>query len=58
MGHPPDEVWRMTPKRIDAMMFVARKRVNKQRLEELAVALHAKTDDQKAVTKFVKELNS
>jgi hypothetical protein len=47
----------MTPKRIEAMLFVARKRLNKQRLEELTVAQYARVDDQKAVSKFVRDLN-
>ncbi len=47
----------MTPKQIDSMLFVARKRLNKQRLEELAVAQHGRSDDQKSLAKFVRDLN-
>jgi hypothetical protein len=57
LGHPPDEVWRMTPKRIDAMLFIARKRRNMEQLEELTVLQHARTDDKKTLSKFVRDLN-
>lgn len=56
MGHPPAEVWRMTPKRIEAMLFVARKRINAERLEELTTAQMARTSDEKTLNKFVRDL--
>lgn len=56
MGHSPDHVWRMTPKRLEAMLFIARKRVNAQRLEELVTAQMAATSDKDAVNKFAKAL--
>jgi hypothetical protein len=47
----------MTPKRIDAMLFIARKRVNMQRLEELTVAQMARTTDEKTLRSFVRSLS-
>lgn len=47
----------MTPKRLEAMLFVARKRVNAQRLEELVTAQMAATSDKDAVNKFAKALS-
>lgn len=56
MGHPAEDVWRMTPKRIEAMLFIARKRLNAQRLEELATAQMARTSDERKFRDFVKGL--
>jgi hypothetical protein len=47
----------MTPKRIEAMLFIARKRRNEELLEELKVAQMARTSDEKALNKFVRDLN-
>jgi hypothetical protein len=56
MGHSAADVWRMTPRRIEAMLFVARKRMNAQRLEELKVAQMARSSDQRELKKFVRDL--
>jgi chromosome segregation and condensation protein ScpB len=56
MGHAYRDVIRMTPKRIEAMLFVARKRVNAQRLEELVNMQMANTSDKDAVNKYAKAL--
>jgi len=39
------------------MLFIARKRVNMQRLEELTVAQMARTTDERALKKFVRDLS-
>jgi lipase chaperone LimK len=57
MGYPPDYVWRMTPKRLEATLFVARKRRNREMLERLKVAQMAQSSDEQALRKFVKELD-
>lgn len=56
MSYPPDYVWRMTPRQIEATLFVARKRLNRQRLEELEVAQTARTSDEKTFKNFVRRL--
>jgi hypothetical protein len=46
----------MTPKRIEATLFIIRKQKNAERLEELVVAQNARTSDKDRLKNFVKAL--
>jgi hypothetical protein len=56
MGHRPSDVWKYTPRRIAAFLFIAEKRRNQERIEAIHIGAMAARGDPKEVKKFLKGL--